>query len=35
MSVRDTSTGIVCSRTGELFDDSPLDRQPSCSGTGK
>lgn len=31
MSVRDTVTGIVCSRTGELFDDSPLDRQPSCS----
>lgn len=31
MSVRDTSTGIICSRTGELFDDSPLDRTPSCS----
>jgi hypothetical protein len=35
MSVRDTSTGIICSRTGELFDDSPFDRQPSCSGTAK
>ena len=31
MSVRDSSTGIICSRTGELFDDSPFDRQPSCS----
>lgn len=31
MSVRDTNTGIICSRTGELFDDSPLDRTPSCS----
>lgn len=31
MAVRDTNTGIVCSRTGELFDDSPLDRLPSCS----
>lgn len=31
MAVRDTNTGIVCSRTGELFDDSPFDRQPSCS----
>jgi hypothetical protein len=31
MSVRDTNTGIVCSRTGELFDDSPFDRKPSCS----
>lgn len=35
MSVRDTSTGIICSRTGELFDDSPLDRTPSCSGAAK
>jgi hypothetical protein len=34
MSVRDTNTGIICSRTGELFDDSPLDRKPSCSGAG-
>lgn len=32
MAVRDTATGIVCSRTGELFDDSPFARQPSCSG---
>ena len=31
MAVRDTETGIVCSRTGELFDANPLDRRPSCS----
>lgn len=31
MKLRDTSTGVVCSRTGELFDDSPFDRQPSCA----
>jgi hypothetical protein len=35
MSVRDTNTGIICSRTGELFDDSPLDRKPSCSNDSK
>jgi hypothetical protein len=31
MSVRDTNTGIICSRTGELFDESPLERTPSCA----
>jgi hypothetical protein len=31
MAVRDSNTGVVCSRTGELFDDSPFDRTPSCS----
>lgn len=31
MSVRDDGTGITCSRTGELFDDNPADRVPSCS----
>lgn len=31
LSLRDTSTGIICSRTGELFDDDPLNRTPSCS----
>lgn len=35
MSVRDTNTGIVCSRTGELFDDSPYDRQPNCSDASR
>jgi hypothetical protein len=31
ISLRDGETGVVCSRTGELFDDSPLDRTPTCS----
>ncbi|MBY0491298.1 MAG: hypothetical protein K2R93_15755 [Gemmatimonadaceae bacterium] len=31
LSLRDTGTGIICSRTGELFDDNPLNRNPSCS----
>lgn len=30
LSLRDTGTGITCSRTGELFDDNPLNRTPSC-----
>ena len=32
LSVRDTGTGMTCSRTGELFDESPLERQPTCDG---
>lgn len=35
MKLRDTSTGVVCSRTGELFDDSPFDRQPSCATSAR
>lgn len=31
VALRDGETGMVCSRTGELFDDSPLDRTPTCS----
>lgn len=31
MAVRDYNTGIVCSRTGELLDESPLERKPTCS----
>ena len=31
IKVRDTQTGVVCSRTGELFDEGPLERPPSCS----
>jgi hypothetical protein len=30
LSLRDIDTGITCSRTGELFDDNPLNRSPSC-----
>lgn len=33
MQVRDTGTGVTCSRTGELSDDGPFDRTPSCTLT--
>lgn len=33
MAVRDSSTGVVCSRTGELFDQGPDERQAACSGS--
>ncbi|HEY0931026.1 MAG TPA: hypothetical protein VGE27_13970 [Gemmatimonas sp.] len=33
MAVRDSSTGVVCSRTGELFDTSPDERRAACSGS--
>lgn len=32
MKVRDTNTGVVCSRTGELFDEDPSERPPTCVG---
>ncbi|MBX9856725.1 MAG: hypothetical protein K2Y26_14460 [Gemmatimonadaceae bacterium] len=31
VSLRDIETGVVCSRTGELFDDGPNDRSPTCT----
>lgn len=31
VSLRDVETGVVCSRTGELFDDGPYDRSPTCT----
>ncbi len=31
VSLRDIETGVVCSRTGELFDDGPNDRTPTCT----
>lgn len=30
VSIRDSSTGLVCSRTGELFDESASERSTSC-----
>lgn len=30
LALRDTVTGVVCSRTGELFDESDRERPPSC-----
>lgn len=31
LSLRDIGTGIICSRTGELFDESPLERPATCA----
>ncbi|MBA3919145.1 MAG: hypothetical protein C0516_11240 [Gemmatimonas sp.] len=31
VSLRDVETGVICSRTGELFDDGPNDRTPNCT----
>jgi len=31
VALRDVETGVVCSRTGELFDDGPDDRSPICT----
>jgi len=30
LSIRDTNTGVVCDRTGEIFDEDPKERQPTC-----
>jgi hypothetical protein len=30
MSVRDATTGVTCSRTGELFDEGPDARKATC-----
>lgn len=30
MSIRDSDTGLICSRTGELFDESSSERNTSC-----
>lgn len=30
LSLRDQRTGVVCDRTGELFDESPDERKPVC-----
>ncbi len=34
VSLSDTQTGVVCSRTGELFDEGPDDRTPVCREAG-
>lgn len=34
LSVRDSSTGVTCSQTGELFDSSGGDRRAACSDRG-
>jgi hypothetical protein len=33
MVIRDSTTGVVCEKTGELFDEGPDDRKPSCRET--
>lgn len=30
LSIRDTNTGVICDRTGELFDEDPEERKPTC-----
>ncbi len=30
VSVRDSATGVICDKTGELFDESPDERRPVC-----
>lgn len=32
MSIRDLETGVICDRTGELFDESSGERPPVCRG---
>jgi hypothetical protein len=33
MVIRDSATGVVCEKTGELFDEGPDARKPSCRET--
>ncbi|QJR34310.1 hypothetical protein [Gemmatimonas groenlandica] len=35
VSVRDSATGVICDKTGELFDESPDERRPVCREPGK
>ncbi len=30
VSVRDSATGVICDKTGELFDEGPNDHRPVC-----
>ena len=30
LSVQDSVTGVICDKTGELFDDGPNDHRPVC-----
>lgn len=34
MSIRDLNTGVICDRTGELFDEAAAERQPVCRSPG-
>lgn len=35
VSVRDSATGVICDKTGELFDEGPNDHRPVCRDPGK
>jgi hypothetical protein len=35
LSLRHTKTGVICSKTGELFDQSASDHRPVCRDPGK
>ncbi len=32
ISIRDLETGVICDRTGELFDEGSAERAPVCRG---
>jgi hypothetical protein len=35
VSVRDSATGVICDKTGELFDEGPDERRPICRDPAK
>lgn len=35
VSVRDSATGVICDKTGELFDEGPDEHRPVCREPGK
>jgi hypothetical protein len=35
LAVRDTATGVICERTGELLDEAADERAPICREKGK
>ncbi len=35
VSVRDRATGVICDKTGELFDQGPNDHRPVCRDPGR
>ena len=35
VSVRHKATGVICDKTGELFDQGPDEQRPICRGPGK
>jgi len=35
VSLRDSATGVICDKTGELFDEGPNDHRPICREPGR